>query len=157
MFLHRHTTSTAYLKALVAAPSRFDLDGTPVGEIAQEHRQAAQQELERRRAIAAARRAVKPRGPQTPRGVEPRAPEPRPVAAPKPIRKRADAAAAAPHAPDFADPDRRERALLLRAWEASPLTKVNFCALKRLTPTELDAQLELARQERGRPPAGTSA
>jgi hypothetical protein len=46
--LHRHTTSTPYLKALVAAPSRFDLDGEPAGEIAEEHRQAAREEVERR-------------------------------------------------------------------------------------------------------------
>ena len=56
--LHRHTTSTPYLKALVAAPSRFDLDGEPAGEIAEEHRQAAREEVERRRGIVAARRAA---------------------------------------------------------------------------------------------------
>lgn len=218
MFLHRHTTTTAYLKALVAAPSRFDLDGAPAGDIAQEHRQAAQQELQRRRDIAKTRRAAEarahiprtppgpeadaavpeasrpppgaqdeaatngavpradsqrpprpgahprrasfgsgPREPQAPRGAKPRAPLPRAGAAPRPPGQRADADAAATHAPDFADPARRERALLLRAWEASPLTKANFCALKRMTPAELDAQLELARQERGRPHAGAGA
>jgi hypothetical protein len=47
------------------------------------------------------------------------------------------------------DPARRERALLLRTYEASPLTKANFCVLKRITEAELDAQLALARQERG--------
>ena len=67
--LHRHTTSTPYLKALVAAPSRFDLDGEPAGEIAEEHRQAAREEVERRRAIVAARRAAEAqaRGPRNPR------------------------------------------------------------------------------------------
>jgi ProP effector len=50
-----------------------------------------------------------------------------------------------------ADPARRERAFLLRAWETSSLTKANFCALKRLTEAEFDAQLELARQERSGP------
>ena len=34
IFLHRHTTSTAYLRALTASPHRFDLDGLPAGEIA---------------------------------------------------------------------------------------------------------------------------
>jgi hypothetical protein len=46
------------------------------------------------------------------------------------------------------DPARRERATLLRQWEASPLTKTNFCVLKRLSEAELDAALALARQER---------
>jgi hypothetical protein len=52
-------------------------------------------------------------------------------------------------APLPADPAQRERALLLRAFESSPLSKANFCALKRLSETELDAQLAQAREERG--------
>ncbi|MFZ4651934.1 MAG: ProQ/FINO family protein, partial [Rubrivivax sp.] len=51
VFLSRHTTGNAYLKALVQAPHRFDLDGQPAGEIAPEHREAAREELERRRAV----------------------------------------------------------------------------------------------------------
>jgi hypothetical protein len=47
-----------------------------------------------------------------------------------------------------ADPARRERALLLRAFETSPLSKANFCVLKRITEAELDALLEQARSER---------
>jgi len=233
--LHRHTTSTPYLKALVAAPTRFDLDGQPAGEIAEEHRQAAREEVERRRAVVAARRAAEgqarnpreprepsaprepregagaagrrpPRGPQgahEPRGDrEPRGPhearEPggrhearesrsarpaRPARPASPAGNRPDrrgpAQGAAPRrdarpprqdagldaARDTArprpqpeapahnalpeDPARRERALLLRTYEASPLTKANFCVLKRITEAELDAQLALARQERG--------
>jgi ProP effector len=58
IFLHRHTTSTAYLKALVAATQRVDLDGAEAGEVADEHRQAAVEELERRRALHDARRAA---------------------------------------------------------------------------------------------------
>lgn len=46
------------------------------------------------------------------------------------------------------DPAQRERALLLRAFEASPLKKANFCVLKRISEAELDAALVLARQER---------
>ena len=46
------------------------------------------------------------------------------------------------------DPAQRERALLLRAFEASPLSKANFCALKRMTEGDLDAQLAQARSER---------
>ena len=209
--LHRHTTSTPYLKALVAAPSRFDLDGAPAGEIAEEHRQAAREEVERRRAIVAARRAAEAqaRNPRPPResrepgesrehgeSREPRAPRPprhagRPADQPdrpgrrgpgpgstprregRPPRQdirqdtrqhiRQDArveapregahpqpqlaAQAQPALPD--DPARRERALLLRTYEASSLTKANFCVLKRISEAELDAQLALARQERG--------
>lgn len=55
VFLQRHTTRTAYLRALVAeGATRIDLDGQPVGEIAAEHRDAAGVELERRRAIVEA-------------------------------------------------------------------------------------------------------
>jgi sRNA-binding protein len=206
--LHRHTTSTPYLKALVAAPSRFDLDGEPAGEIAEEHRQAAREEVERRRAVVAARRAAEgqarnPREPREPRGPH-EAREPggrhearesrsaRPARPPRPAGpagsagpagnrpdRRGPAQGAAPRrdarpprqdagldaARDTArprpqpedpahnalpeDPARRERALLLRTYEASPLTKANFCVLKRITEAELDAQLALARQERG--------
>ncbi len=56
IFLHRHTTSTAYLKALVNVPTRHDLDGQPAGEVAEEHRLAATAEVARRRAIFDARR-----------------------------------------------------------------------------------------------------
>ena len=37
VFLHRHTTSTAYLKALMNAPQRIALDGAPAGDVAEEH------------------------------------------------------------------------------------------------------------------------
>lgn len=46
------------------------------------------------------------------------------------------------------DPARRERALLLRSFEGSPLTPANFCALKGLGLAEFEAQMELARRER---------
>jgi sRNA-binding protein len=58
-------------------------------------------------------------------------------------------AAVAPPAPAMpTDPAQRERMLLLRAFESSPLSKANFCALKRISEAELDAQLAAARQER---------
>lgn len=53
------------------------------------------------------------------------------------------------------DPAQRERALLLRAFEASPLSKANFCALKRITEAALDAALAQAQAERGAPPKRT--
>jgi len=44
---------------------------------------------------------------------------------------------------------RHKRALLLRSFEQSPLSKANFGALKGLSEAALDALLTLARQERG--------
>ena len=49
------------------------------------------------------------------------------------------------------DPAQRERAMLLRTFEASPLSKANFCALKGLSEAALDAALALAQAERGAP------
>ena len=46
------------------------------------------------------------------------------------------------------DPAQRERAQLLRAFESSPLSKANFCVLKRVSEAELDALLAQARAER---------
>jgi ProP effector len=57
-FLRRHTGRTAYLIALTRASHRFDLDGKPVDEISAEHRQAAGDELARRRALSEAREAA---------------------------------------------------------------------------------------------------
>jgi ProP effector len=50
-FFRRHTGSTGYLIALTKATHRFDLDGQPCGELSDEHRQAAVDELARRRAL----------------------------------------------------------------------------------------------------------
>lgn len=167
LFLHRHTTSTAYLRALVAATQRVDLNGAPAGDIADEHRAAAQAELERRQAIVAERRAAEraarapaPRRPRdgepqrAARGARPKPQAPqRPPTAPRPPRPaRPEAAPPRPEAALDADTQaRRERAALLRAWESSPLTKANFCALKRIAEAELDAALAMARQEHGGP------
>lgn len=57
-FLRRYTGSTAYLIALTRQPQRVDLDGAPAGELVDEHRQAAVEELARRRALVAERRAA---------------------------------------------------------------------------------------------------
>lgn len=57
-FFRRFTGSTSYLIALTRARQRFDLDGQPAGELAQEHRDAAEQELARRRTITQERRAA---------------------------------------------------------------------------------------------------
>ena len=83
LFFSRYTTSNAYLKALASSPHRFDLDGQPAGEIAEEHRQAASEELARRHAMAAERRAMEgpprrgnpaPSGTEPPPGARPNAP-----------------------------------------------------------------------------------
>lgn len=128
-FLQRHTTSTAYLKALAQAAERIDLDGQPAGPVSDEHRQAAAAELQRRRALHDERRAaerVAQREAQ--RKAEDEA------------RRQREGEAKAIH----------ERAALLRAYETSTLTRANFCALKGLTEGELEAALAQARQDRER-------
>jgi hypothetical protein len=55
-FFRRHTGSTSYLIAVSKAANRFDLDGQPSGEISDEHRQVALDELARRRANQESRR-----------------------------------------------------------------------------------------------------
>jgi hypothetical protein len=57
-FLRRHTGRTAYLIALTRATHRFDLDGAPADPISDEHRQAARDELARRRALSESREAL---------------------------------------------------------------------------------------------------
>lgn len=216
IFLSRYTTGNAYIRALVAAPHRFDLDGQPAGEISEEHLAAAKEEMARRRAIHEERRAAEreaqrqaraaaqrqaqadapprparePRAarndaprheagnrpsdgaaaPHGPRGARPSRPPPSSNRSERPRGPRSPQGAAprqmdtaqGPHSPRPAqppaaaalpeDPARRERAQLLRLFEASSLTKANFCVLKRISETELDAQLALALQERGPAP-----
>ena len=48
-FFRRYTGSTAYLIAVSRARQRFDLEGQPNGELSEEHRQLALDELARRR------------------------------------------------------------------------------------------------------------
>lgn len=62
--------------------------------------------------------------------------------------QRSDAPHRGAEAPEPQDPAQRERALLLRQFESSPLTKANFCVLRRISEAELDAQLNLAQRER---------
>jgi sRNA-binding protein len=57
-FLRRYTGSHAYLNALVKATHRFDLDGNPGDALSDEHRNAAVEELARRRANTQARIAL---------------------------------------------------------------------------------------------------
>jgi hypothetical protein len=108
--LRRHTGRTGYLQALTRSAARFDLDGQPAGDVSAEHRQAAIDELARRR------------GQREQRERE-------------------------------LDGQRRERAALLRAFEASRVSVANFCALKGIPPQSLDALLALARREAAERPA----
>ena len=121
MFLHRHTTNTAYLRAVANAPQRIDLDGQPAGEIAEEHRQAAVAELERRRAMHDARRDAE-----------------------RNAQRAANDEARCARAAE--EEQRREASGLLRAFETTTLTRANFCALKGLTEAQLDTMLTQARQ-----------
>ena len=57
-FFRRHTGANSYLIAMTKAPHRFDLDGQPAGEITDEHRKVAQDELARRRGNQEERRQL---------------------------------------------------------------------------------------------------
>jgi hypothetical protein len=78
-FFRRYTGSTAYLQAVAQGAHRLDLDGQPAGEISEEHRRGAVDEL--------ARRPRPSRGAPCARGsaTQPRrgAPRPRSPAAPQ--------------------------------------------------------------------------
>ena len=143
IFLHRHTTSTAYLRALATASQRVDLDGNAAGDIAEEHRNAAATELARRKEIVEARRADERALLQERRREEQRATH---------IEARRAAKAAARREEARDDQSRRDRAALLRAYEASSITRANFCVLKGISETELEAQLQLANQDLARQP-----
>jgi len=57
-FFRRYTGSTSYLIAVTRAKQRFDLDGQPSGELSDEHRKIAADELARRRALHEDRREL---------------------------------------------------------------------------------------------------
>lgn len=57
-YFRRYTGSTAYLIAVSRAKQRFGLDGQPNGDLAEEHRQMALDELARRRANNESRAAL---------------------------------------------------------------------------------------------------
>ncbi|WP_292455320.1 ProQ/FINO family protein [Methylibium sp.] len=154
VFLHRHTTSTAYLRALADAADRIDLDGLPAGPVNDEHRQAAATELQRRRALHDERRAAE-RDAQRKAHDERRAGERDAQRAAHDAQRAAHDAQRATH-----DEARRaraaegqalsERAALLRAFEATTLTAANFCALKGLSQGDLATALAQARDDRQR-------
>ncbi len=100
VFLHRYTTNTAYLKSLLTMDQRFGLDGQVDGEVAPEHRAAAQEELDRRWQLVQERRAAERSGPRGPGADRPGRNDRRP-----PQGEQRDAAG---HGEPPADPDRAE-------------------------------------------------
>jgi ProP effector len=61
-FFRRYTGATSYLIAVSKGTQRFDLDGQPAGELTEEHRKVAADELARRRANANAKREAEEAG-----------------------------------------------------------------------------------------------
>ncbi|MBK6714002.1 MAG: prop effector ProQ [Burkholderiales bacterium] len=131
-FLRRYTGSTSYLQSLAHSTERFDLDGNPAGELSEEHREQARQEVQRRRALREERFAQE--------------------------REAARAAQEKEREAQRADEEgRRERARLLRDFETTRLTRANFCALKGIAEPELEGRLAIARQEAAQGAARRSA
>jgi ProP effector len=57
-FLRRYTGTTAYLAAIARGGARFGLDGEPSGELSEEHRRIAAEELARRRGLREDRQRI---------------------------------------------------------------------------------------------------
>ena len=130
-FFRRHTTSTAYLIALGKAASRFGLDGQPAGELSEEHRQLARDELTRRRQITR-EREQQAQAQQRSQAQAQQAEEAE--------RQRAQ------------QQERQSRLSLLRDFERTTLTMANFCVLKGLKPEALTPLLAQARLEAAEAP-----
>ena len=130
-FFRRHTTSTAYLIALGKAESRFDLAGQPAGELSEEHRQLARDELTRRRQVTREREQLA----QTQQRAQAQAQQ-----AEEAERQRAQ------------QQERQSRLGLLRDFERTTLTMANFCVLKGIKPEALTPLLDQARKEAAEAP-----
>ena len=128
-FFRRHTGTTSYLTAVSQGTQRFDLDGQAAGELTEEHRQVATDELARRRAITKARREEA-------------------IQAQREAHREARKQERATQQQDQqAQQERRNRAQLLRDFDTTRLTAANFCALKGMAPDALEAILAQAREE----------
>ena len=126
-FFRRYTGSTGYLIALGKSSQRFDLDGQPAGELSEEHRGLAREELARRRQLGRDRD-------QAAQALQQAAQAQQQAAQTELLQAR--------HA----------RLALLRDFERTTLTLANFCALKGLTPETLTPQLEQAKREAAEAP-----
>jgi ProP effector len=116
VFLHRYTTSTAYLKALSTQPNRLDLDGAPAGEIEAVHKEAAAAEVLRRKQMfderrAAERDAQRKAAQEARRGQQRQAAQAAPgeQAPAAPATEGGDATPQVPHAPHTPRPPRADR------------------------------------------------
>ena len=92
--------------------------------------------------------------PERPAGARASAPSdrpPRPRDHPSQAQRPQPMRAPPPPAALPTDPALRERTMLLRSFESSPLSKANFCALKGIAETALDAALAQAQAQRGAP------
>ena len=141
-FFRRYTTSTAYLIALGKAESRFDLDGQPAGELSEEHRQLARDELTRRRQISREREQQA----QAQQRAQHQAQH-----AEETARQRAQQAEEAERQ-RAGQQERQARLTLLRDFERTTLTMANFCVLKGLKPEALTPLLAQARKEAAEAP-----
>lgn len=171
-FFRRHTGSTPYLIALSKASQRFDLDGQPAGELSAEHRDLAQAELTRRRALTrereqqaqAQQRALQRQAQQAEHAkrqadhqANHQAEHAQVIAeqraqhlAQQAAQREAQRVLMAQQATDMVG--RQERAAMLRDFQRTTLTLANFCVLKRTTPDALNPILEQARKEAAEAP-----
>ncbi|NRF69044.1 ProQ/FinO family protein [Aquincola sp. S2] len=137
-FFRRHTLGNGYLIALTKAAERFDLDGQPAGPVSDVHREAAREELKRRRARREERDAAER---QQRALVQQEQQRERALVQQEQQREQAEVLQ-----------QRRDRARLLRDFETTRLTTPNFCALKGMTPEQLEAVLVQARKEAAEAP-----
>ena len=172
-FFRRHTGSTAYLIALGKSTERFDLDGQPAGELSEEHRQLAREELTRRRQVtrdreqqARAQAHSQARGqhaapaqdqaPDNVQQAELRAAQAELRAQQAELRAqqaelRVQQAALQAHQAGHQQ-ERQARLALLRDFDRTTLTMANFCALKGMKPETLAPLLAQARLEAAEAP-----
>ena len=130
-FFRRYTGSTGYLIALGKASQRFDLDGQPAGDLSDEHRGLAREELVRRRQLGRERDQLVQAQQQA-------------VHAQQQAQQQAAQAELLQA--------RQARLSLLRDFERTTLTLANFCALKGLTAETLTPQLDQAKREAAEAP-----
>ena len=172
-FFRRHTGSTAYLIALGKSTERFDLDGQPAGELSEEHRQLAREELTRRRQVTRdreqqARAQAHPQAreqhhapaqdqaPDNVQQAELRAAQAELRAQQAELRAqqaelRVQQAALQAHQAGHQQ-ERQARLALLRDFDRTTLTMANFCALKGMKPETLAPLLAQARLEAAEAP-----
>lgn len=139
-FFRRHTHSTAYLQAVAKGTQRFDLDGQPAGELSEEHRQLAVDELARRKARHQERRQQEREKMIAERKAAFKAQRQDEAQQ----RQQRDQQRQQHRAEDDA---RRARVQLLRDFESTRLTESNFCALKGIAVADLPALLAQARED----------